>query len=322
MKRVLYFLCISSLFACGGPKQEVSYQADTVSIKPQELKYELIKQDVKDIEAKLSKMPCDFQSLKKEMLAHKVLGIGAIPVAEKIVEHCIGKLKIAEKDSVYNLFCGLVSDVSNELSQNLETKYENILKKIEEKSKDPEATNFSKCLDICGLELLTTEGAYYLDSKYDYIYKLFKGKVSDDLDAFLKLRSVEIKEGYSEDAGLLISFESLFNRVQNWEDFMGKYPKSFVFIEAKSLYTSYLSTFITGMDNSRTFDYESQKLLPEVKALYEKIIAQNGSRKCQKIVSEYYDLLKANDFKELEKVDDFLKSKDLYSMLGVQPETR
>jgi hypothetical protein len=76
------------------------------------------------------------------------------------------------------------------------------------------------------------------------------------------------------------------------------------------------------MDNTPVFDYESQKLLPEVKKLYEKIIAQNDSRKSSKIISDYYGILKTNNFKQPEDIDKFLEEKGLFSMSGIQPDTR
>lgn len=322
MKRLIYFFLLCALFSCGGPKHEISYQVDTAAIKPIELQYDTITKKIKEINAKLGSTIYDYKKIKLELSAYKKMGITAIPVAESIIKNSIEKLSKAEKDSTYYLYMDLFYELSNEMSTILETKYDGIIKKIEEKTKDPEVDNFTKCLEACGLELLTTEGTYYLDAKYDHFYQLFKGKVSVALDDFLKIRSKEMKEGYSEDAGLLISFEDLYKRVEIWEDFIDKYPQTSLTNEAKGYYTSYLSTFITGMDNSRLFDYESYKLLPEIQTLYEQIISKKDNRKCRKIVSDYYDKLKANDFRELNKIEDFLKEKGLSSMLGVQPETR
>ena len=75
------------------------------------------------------------------------------------------------------------------------------------------------------------------------------------------------------------------------------------------------------MDNSPVFD-ENNKLDPEAKQLYERVIAQKSSRKSSKIISDYYNLLKANNFHQFKGIDKFLKANGLYSMLSMQPDTR
>ncbi len=166
-----------------------------------------------------------------------------------------------------------------------------------------------------------SEGTYYLDVKANYFSGIFSGKVSDALSEYLNLRSRELNEGFSEDAGLRISFKSDYERVLGWEAFLTKYPSSPLIGQAKYYFETYLETLLTGMDNSRVFD-ENETLIPEIKDLYESIVESDSKGKSTQIIKAYYNLLRQNKFKHSESLDKYLKEQGLNSMLGIQPHTR
>ena len=76
------------------------------------------------------------------------------------------------------------------------------------------------------------------------------------------------------------------------------------------------------MDNSPLFDYDTGTLFPEINKLYLKIISRHDSLKSTRVIKEYYNLLKASDFKMPQHLDQFLKDHELFSMLDMQPENR
>jgi len=160
---------------------------------------------------------------------------------------------------------------------------------------------FDKELSKDGAVLSGSSDGFYIDAEPDYLYKIFKGKISDALTQYLKLNSKELKEGFSCDAGMLISFDQLYKRVINWEDFINKNPNFFLEKEAIEKYNLYLETLLSGMDNDPIFEREPAKLLPDIKRLYEKIIAKNESRNSTKKVTAFYNELKKNNFIYVEK---------------------
>ena len=91
---------------------------------------------------------------------------------------------------------------------------------------------------------------------------------------------------------------------------------------SQQYYETYLETLLTGMDNSRVFDFENERLTSEVKKLYESVIKSGPNTKSTEIIKGYYNLLAENDFKYSTKVNDYLKKNGLSSMLGVQPDSR
>lgn len=322
MRMLKYIVFLFVLVSCKNAQNNNMAVSNLDSLTNKRLNYEYIQGKINEFESKTDQQGCDLKTMQKQILSYKYLGIGSIPIAEHIIKRCISSLNESDKDSVYILFNNVFYTTANALTDSLETEYSGVLKKIGKDGNDFETKDFKKCLDICGLTLLMTEGTYYVDVKSEYFYDLFKNKVSPALDDFLKIRSKELKQGFSEDAGLLINFDDLYGRVINWEDFMAKYPHFFMKDLAQNYYDVYLSTFLSGMDNSRPFDMESEILLPDMKKLYEKIIGRNDSKKSSIIISEFYDLLKTTDFKQPDNLEKFLKDRGLYTMLGVQPHTR
>ncbi len=167
-----------------------------------------------------------------------------------------------------------------------------------------------------------TEGTYYLDVLPDYFHSIFKGHVSKGLNSYLDQRNKELAEGFSEDAGLRISFNQVYERVVAWENIIQENPHFILSDDADYYYKTYLETLLTGMDNSRVFDGDDRKLNPEIQKLYESIIQSAGNSKSKSIISEYYSIASKNDFKYSEQLDACLKKYDLHTMLCVQPHTR
>lgn len=233
------------------------------------------------------------------------------------------KAEEAYQDSAYLHFLYIFYRVANNQTDSLYLKFPQTMEKLEQNESDSETAAFELFLKSFGIGLFMTEGTFYLDVKPDYFVSIFNGKVSKGLDAYLNLRAQELKEGFSEDAGLLVSFEQLYERVQKWETFINEYPNSIMIDDAKSYFETYLETLLTGMDNSRVFDdSENPKLLPEIKSLYEAIIGSNANRKSTEIIKGYYIILTQNDFRYSAELDSYLKEHGFSSMMGIQPHTR
>jgi len=281
-----------------------------------------IQRKIKEYESNFTPPNGDMKLFDKQVSGYQDLGVLSIPVTESLINKYINTFSESDKDSVFALFNQVFYSQVNIFNDSLESKYSTILHKIDKNKVDAEVTEFKKCLDLCGMSLLNSEGDYYVDAKYDYYYDLFKDRVSPALNEYLKIRKKELKEGFTEDAELLISFNELYERVVTWENFNTRYPDFFIKDDTRFYYSSYLSTLITGLDNSQLFDTETEKLLPELNKLYLKIIFRNETLKSTKVIKDYYELLRSNNFKMPEKIDSFLKENDLFLMLGVQPETR
>ncbi|MBO9586754.1 MAG: hypothetical protein J7574_21520 [Flavobacterium sp.] len=109
------------------------------------------------------------------------------------------------------------------------------------------------------------EGYVEIDPLPDFYYKIFKNYVTDDYKDYLSLKSEENKTLYSADAGLVISFKDLGDRIISWENFMSKYPNSKLIASVKEEYKNYQMDYLVGQDNTPTAERaaDEQYIYPE-----------------------------------------------------------
>jgi hypothetical protein len=208
---------------------------------------------------KLVNLSGNLNSFKKYLARLNDDDPASIPFALDYIKTCISPT-LPEKDSVLLLFNLKFYKTSNKLSDSLETKYASVVKLMDNQQNSPRLMNFKNNLKACGIGIFSTEGNYYFDMPSDYLYKNFENRVSDGVKAYLYLRKGELAAGFSEDAGLLISFDALYRRIKQWEKFLKDYPNTVYSEEANDYYITYLQTLLTGMDNSRIFDLENNTL--------------------------------------------------------------
>ncbi|RYJ39726.1 hypothetical protein NU08_1395 [Flavobacterium anhuiense] len=96
------------------------------------------------------------------------------------------------------------------------------------------------------------EGYVEIETLPDFYYKIFKDYVTSDYKDYLYLKSEENKTLYSADAGLVISFKDLGERVISWENFMTKYPNSKLIASVKEEYKNYQMDYLVGQNNTPT----------------------------------------------------------------------
>ncbi len=282
-----------------------------------------IKKEVAANHAKLVGQKGDYSSFKKYLDNLDTNKVESIAYAMDYINTCILASDTMSGDSCLLCFHRLFYEVVNNIEDSIMTKYSIVADSILMNAKTKEVNVFSDNMAQCGAGVFASEGGVYLDLLSNYENDNFKNRVTKDVQVYLTLREKELKEGFSEDAGLLISFDELYQRVKELEGFMNKYPKSTWVADAQYSYNEYLSTLLTGMDNSPVFDMETHVLKPEMKKLFQKIIKDDPGGKTTKIVTDFYNLLVKNNFKEDGDAEDkLLKQDSLITMQGVQPSLR
>jgi len=215
---------------------------------------------------------------------------------------------------------GQTVECVDELFVSFRTFYYESLRRNElpETVKDVEKMN-SKLKQV-GWILRQTEGEYYVGEDGSWLLSEFGKYLSPSWLGYLARREIEIEEGLFEDAALTISWEDLRERITFWESFQSKNPE-FPLIKEISLDISmYVKTMLTGIDNS---SIESDSVLKkEVRAVYERFLAQNKDSRYHTVVKGYYEILKKNGFRLNSEAAGFLERNKIdSSMLGIQPPT-
>lgn len=114
--------------------------------------------------------------------------------------------------------------------------------------------------------------------------KIFRGKVSPDLEKFILLNQKDDEVLMVNDAGLSISFKEMADVILRWEKFIQTYPKSKMKPEAKQLYETYQIWYLFGLDNTPTRDYELGKLYDESKTEMERFLIRYPESPTSKLV--------------------------------------
>jgi hypothetical protein len=239
----------------------------------------------------------------------------SIPYAIHYIKHHPAQAGSLVYDSLYKQFSSLYYLVSVAFSKVVAgPTCEVVLRRnhIEQLSstdpipEDPELKNLVAYLNLYSLKIYNSEGGYYTGADPDLYYNTFGRKGSPQLVYYLHLQQKDLKEGFVDDNMLLITYPQLYQRIEAWGAFIAAHADGFLRQEAVRTYRGYLSALLIGVGNTPTFDSEKQTLNPEIKTLYETIMASSKDRVSKKIITDYYSFLSQNDFKRTDAVNTFL----------------
>jgi hypothetical protein len=184
------------------------------------------------------------------------------------------------------------------------------------------ADSLRRFLAARGLRAEFSEGSAYASENTAAMGPLFERYLSPAMRDFLAIRRAEEAEGYSEDAGLRISWDQLAERIVRWERFLDANPGFLLVDEGRFWYGSYLAVYLTGMDNSRVFESPRETLDPRVRASYERFLTRHAESGTAQLVRGYLDVLGRNGWRAEPDVAAFLKANGIRSMIGRQPPAR
>jgi len=323
MKQIFLLLCTTFCFAfCSNNSQEyIGYTKTSDSITENLFQENVVRNNVTLNHKKLIGISGNLNSFKAFSEKLSDYQITSIALALDYIKTCIPP-NTPNQDLIFKVFYIKANIVANNVSEQLDSKYNTLSNQLDNDVNSPELLAFKQNLKYGGFEIFATEGIYYIDVSSDFYYNNFNNRVSNSMKEFLRIRMEELKQGFSEDAEMLITFDDLYKRVKTWENFLNRYPDALFIEDANYFYSMYLSTLLTGMDNSQIFNYASNSLLPEIKLLYEKIIQEDKDSKTSRIISSYYSLLEQHNFKTNDDINKFLEENNLSTMLAVQPTLR
>ena len=169
------------------------------------------------------------------------------------------KLKSLNKEEANNLYeeyqvqnNNILYDIEDALAGFLDSIYNDT---NGENFTDKDWSDANKILNKYDLELWDIgEGIVTIRELPNLYYDIFKDYVTNDYKEYLKIWAKDNEVLYQADAGLLISFEEIGERIITWENFLNKYPDSKLNIKVTALLNSYREDYLLGMDNTPTLD--------------------------------------------------------------------
>ncbi|ERT48952.1 DUF6882 domain-containing protein [Fusobacterium polymorphum] len=247
------------------------------------------------------------------------------------------KLKTLNKDEANKLYEQYVEDNENILYKIGEAT-EKFLDSIyygsaEEQFTEKDWNDTNKILNKYDLELWDIgEGMVTIRELPHLYYDLFKDYVTDDYKEYLKIWAKDNEELYQADAGLMISFEELGERIITWENFLNKFPNSTLKQRVNDLLNSYREDYILGMDNTPTIDggYDNIPITidEDVKKEYDRFIKKYPNSPTVELIKYFienykneniYELIKNKIFQKFEKDQSIdVISENLGKMIAIK----
>ena len=129
-----------------------------------------------------------------------------------------------------------------------------------------------------------------------FILNNFSGLISHSLKLYITKVLEEIDTAGNPDAAINNSPDEIANRLLWWENFINNNPDFFLIDDCYSTYDGYLYTLMLGTVSNPAFNSTDQKLNEKFKKAYEKIINHHKGTKAATMITQYYNILKKNNF--------------------------
>ncbi|MBD8501218.1 hypothetical protein [Paenibacillus arenosi] len=137
----------------------------------------------------------------------------------------------------------------------------------------------------------------FLKVDYAALHKDYANYISADLSSYLAIQANESAEKLMSDGALKITRDELAKRLIDVEQYVTGYPNAQKKAAMLDLYSQYIHEYIHGYRYNAIADEthnDTMKLLPEVKANYEKLVQQHPTSKTAQIVSDYLVVINEN----------------------------
>lgn len=169
-----------------------------------------------------------------------------------------------------------------------------------------------------GFSVFASEGGGFLSEDPSFLLQNFSGSTTEGIGKYLEIRSKELKTNpLIDDGGLSISWDSLGDRIIEWENYAKSYSDYEEADEAKELAKSYMRLYVLDLKLDNTPMFKNGKLTGKLKASYERFINKYTDSSYHDILSKYYNILVKNDFAKSNEATEFLE-KNGYKPMNTQ----
>lgn len=237
-------------------------------------------------------------------------------IKEDHINDNINKLNVVDE---YKLFLSQISDKEIEsssialekcisytgndkvLNDELFNQYLNLYNKIIQNQDDSNERRFeenSTLLNENGfIEYNTIGGGWSIIEKPNFLVSSFSGLVTDVLKDYLIIDDKMRNEPTNIDGYKAVSWNELSNRIIICEQYLTKYQDYQYATIVQRYINSYLKQYTTASGMMLQFLYEDGKLNEEAKNSYEDFIENYPNSKYYKLIKDYYNVLKSNNFR-------------------------
>lgn len=153
-------------------------------------------------------------------------------------------------------------------------------------------------------KIVSAEGAFYPAIDYNALNG-YKQYISDEMAEYINIMAIHLDNPPMRDAGLIISWDDLADRLINIEKYLRKYVDGVKSEEITRLYGEYLVMYMQGGDNTPIYNREDKKIIEDVLNSYKKTISNDKEGITGNIISKYLKVIEENNY----IIDDVVTSK-------------
>ncbi|HEX7714157.1 MAG TPA: hypothetical protein VF531_09045 [Bacillota bacterium] len=157
-----------------------------------------------------------------------------------------------------------------------------------------------------GFKVETAEGFFFPVIDYAFLKK-YRAVLPPDMVAYIDIMAEESDKTPVKDAGLMIGWEEVVKRALCQEKFIKEYGSSAQVRAVQQLLNRYLTFALFGTNNTPLFSYETQRMVPKAKQIYQQYTWNNENGRFSALMKEYLSVLKENDFRLTSEVDTYRK---------------
>lgn len=169
---------------------------------------------------------------------------------------------------------------------------------------------YNKLLRENGFEVSLTEGVTYIKQDRNFIEKWFYPHVSTTMKEYLLQLNKENKEGFADDAGLIINPKEFVDRTIWWGKFIQSNPSFILLNKAEEDLKYYLTILLEGMDNTPVMSYEKEGEVNEYfRDAYLYLQNEFPASQANKVVNPYFKALQQGDAAKAKSLLNDYRSK-------------
>lgn len=146
-----------------------------------------------------------------------------------------------------------------------------------------------------GFKLSNSGGMVFVEQDRSYPISLLSSMLSEPMKLYLAEIETENREGFSENAAIIISWKQHVDRIIWYENFINANP-SFVFLEnCKNYKKAYFSYLLTGFENTKLFIDDKQTVLnPYFNSAYSYLLQAFPNSEAAQLTTPYIETIQQN----------------------------
>jgi hypothetical protein len=159
----------------------------------------------------------------------------------------------------------------------------------------------------CGIDFTQGEGDWYLRDDPDWLIAVASHLPGGEYRQYVLFVANQSRERLVEDAGFVVPRDHLRERLVRWDAFIRTHRDVARVQDMRQDADRLAGWYIVGISNSPAFDFETNRLNPELRESFVRFLAANQDCSYYPLIAGLWEKLTASDFRQTEAVVSYLE---------------